>query len=96
MKDYKLILIWVDYFNSNISRSEGRRIPLNQSVKNPTLQELVEAEKRVGYDPTFQTAFFPKRPYTPSGYISIVKKKRKNDVLKEISKLLSTVRGERH
>jgi len=94
LKDYNFIVLWLDYFNSNLKRSEGRRSPLNISIKNPTLDELVKAAKIAGYQPQAYLASYPKRGLTTSGYISIEKKKSKSISLKEISKALTIIRGE--
>ena len=90
-------MLWVDYFNSTFSREAGRRIPLNKSVKDPTLEELTEAVKRLGYKPESVVAKFPSRMMIPSGYVSIEKRnnEKKPKVLSEVAKILSTVRGER-
>lgn len=94
MKDYHQVVLWLDYFNSNISRSEGRKTPLNQAVNSPTLQELVEAARRSGYDSEYHVAYHPKRNHIPSGYISIPKTKPKTYLSREISRALTVVRGE--
>jgi len=90
-------VLWIDYFNSTFSREAGRRIPLNKSVKDPTLEELTEAVKRLGYKPESVVAKFPSRMMIPSGYVSIEKRnnEKKPKVLSEVAKILSTVRGER-
>jgi signal recognition particle subunit SEC65 len=97
LKDYKRYVLWIDYFNSTFSREAGRRIPLNKSVKDPTLDELTEAVKRLGYKPESVVAKFPARMMIPSGYVSIEKRtnEKKPKVLSEVAKILSTVRGER-
>lgn len=97
MKDYKRFVLWIDYFNSTISRENGRRIPLNKSVKDPTLEELSEAARRLGYKPESVKASVPSRPSQPSGYVSIEKKtgSKKTHAIAEIAKTLSSVRGER-
>ncbi|MBI2938727.1 MAG: hypothetical protein HYY22_11045 [Thaumarchaeota archaeon] len=94
MKDYDRLVIWVDYFNSNIGRSEGRRVPLNMAVRNPTLQELEEAARRAEYEYESQEAAHPKRMRSKSGYVSIKRRKTKVETIKEIAALLSTIRGE--
>ncbi|MGQ9718991.1 MAG: signal recognition particle subunit SRP19/SEC65 family protein [Nitrososphaerales archaeon] len=96
MKDYHLLVLWLDYFNSNLKRSKGRMVPLNSSVKNPTLDELVKAARLSGYNPTSFVASYPKRSSTPSGYITIERKKPKSLVLKEVSRALTTVRSEHY
>ena len=97
MKDYKRLVLWLDYFNSSFSRREGRRVALDHSVKDPKLEELAEAAKRLGYSPEPEQARFPTRMSIPSGYVSIEKKKevRKEKVIEDVSKVLSSVRGEK-
>ncbi|MGQ9780779.1 MAG: signal recognition particle subunit SRP19/SEC65 family protein [Nitrososphaeria archaeon] len=93
MKDYDRIVLWLDYFNSRLSRDQGRRVPLNIAVSSPTLDELVESVKRLGFEAEVVKARHPKRSYVESGYVSIRKVKGKNVVLKEVSKTLGFVRG---
>jgi signal recognition particle subunit SRP19 len=97
LKDYKRYVLWIDYFNSTFSREAGRRIPLNKSVKDPTLDELTEAARRLGYKPESAVAKFPARMMIPSGYVSVEKRsnEKKPKVLSEVAKVLATVRGER-
>ena len=70
---------------------------MDRSVKDPKLDELAEAVKRLGYNPETAQANFPQRMMQPSGYLSIEKRAnlKKGDVIDEVSKSLSTVRGER-
>jgi len=94
LKEYGKIILWLDYFNSNFSRREGRRLPLSQCVKNPKLEELVKAAERLGYKVEAFKAKHPKRNYLDSGYIMIEKKKRKGEILRDIAIMLTKVRGE--
>jgi len=93
LKDYERIILWLDYFNSKLSRKCGRRVPLNLAVSSPTLEELVEAAGRLGYEAEAFKARHPKRSRLESGYISIPKRKSKTAVIKEFSKALAAVRG---
>lgn len=97
MKDYKRHILWLDYFNSSLSREQGRRIPLDRSVKDPKLDELVEATRRLGYKPEPEEGKHPKRMWVASGYVSIEKKVqvKKGSVIFEVAKMLSNVRGEK-
>ena len=97
MKDYKRLVLWIDYFNSSLSRREGRRVPLNRSVKDPKIDELVDASKRLGFAPEAQEARHPFRMMTKSGYVSVEKKGnlKKVQLIDQLSKTLSDVRGER-
>jgi signal recognition particle subunit SRP19 len=95
LKEYKRHVLWLDYFNSSITREEGRRIPLDRSVKDPKLGELVEAAKILGYNPESEAAKHPKRMSLQSGIVSVEKKEgiKKSAVLLEVAKSLSNVRG---
>jgi signal recognition particle subunit SRP19 len=97
MKDYKRLVLWLDYFNSALSRREGRRIPRDRCVKDPRLDELAEAARRLGLSPEPAEARRPIRMMTKSGYVSVEKTKesKKDDLLDVVAKNLSAVRGER-
>jgi len=97
LKDYKRFVLWVDYFNSTYSREQGRRTPLNRSVKDPTLEELTETARRLGYKPVPESGKFPSRMMLPSGFISVEKRtgEKKSKVITDFSKMISTVRGEK-
>ena len=95
MKEYSKMILWLDYFNSSNSRSKGRRIPLTMAVRDPSLDELIDAAKRVGYTPESQTAINPKRYSSVSGYICLERAKPKSLALKRIATVLKTVRSDR-
>jgi len=96
LKDYERIILWLDYFNSKFTREEGRRVPLNLAVSSPTLDELIESVRKLGFDLEPVKARYPKRSFIESGYVSINKVKGKNIVIKEVSKTLGAVRGMKH
>ncbi len=90
-------MLWIDYFNSTHSREQGRRTPVSKSVKDPTLEELAEAAKRLGYNPVQVVAKFPSRMTIPSGFVSVEKKtgEKKSKVISDFAKMMSIVRGEK-
>ena len=93
MKEYDRYVFWVDYFDSELKRSEGRRVPLSSATKAPQLAELGEACRRLNLQPQPQAARYPSRPARESGYVSVIKSAKKHDLLLKISRELSTVRG---
>lgn len=95
MKDYQRQIIWLDYFDSSLKRSQGRRVPLSLASRSPTLTELMEACKRLGLDAIQAEAKYPRSFWKNSGYVSVRKKGPKQKILLEIAKNLSKVRGER-
>lgn len=93
MKEYERYVIWLDYFNSELKRSEGRRVPLNSATRAPTLEELGEACRRLNIQPTPKAARFPSTPSRESGYVSVAKTKPKHALVMKVAKELSVVRG---
>jgi signal recognition particle subunit SEC65 len=63
------------------------------AVKNPSLEELVEAVKRLGFEGEPFKAKHPKRPRSVSGYVSIVKRMKKQELLRMVAKALMEVHG---
>jgi signal recognition particle subunit SEC65 len=93
MKDYDRYVFWLNYFDSESKRSEGRRVPLSSATKAPSLQELGEACRRLNLQPQPQAARYPSIPSRESGYVSVIKANPKHTLLLKIAKELSTVRG---
>jgi len=93
MKDYDRQVFWLDYFDSELKRSEGRRVPLSTATRAPVLTELGEACRRLNLQPQPQGARYPARPIRESGYVSVTKSGPKRALLIRIARELSVVRG---
>jgi signal recognition particle subunit SRP19 len=93
LKEYERVVVWLDYLDSEKKRSDGRRVPLNSCVRAPTLEELVQACKRLNLDPQPQKAFHPRASRRQSGYVSIKKQGSKQQVIAAIARELSRIRG---
>ena len=78
LKDYDHQILWLDYFNKNLKRRQGRRVNHDQGVFDPTIQELAEAARAAGLQLSDEAinsdARFPRRSFTRSGYVMVVKK----------------------
>ena len=44
----KPIVLYPEYFDFNLKRSEGRKVPINISVKKPNVDELYSITKIIG------------------------------------------------
>jgi signal recognition particle subunit SRP19 len=77
LKDYDHIVLWLDYFNKNLKRRQGRRVNRDHGIFDPTIQELADAARAAGFqlsDEAINTdARFPRRSFTRSGYIMVAK-----------------------
>lgn len=94
MKDYDHVILWLDYFNKNLKRRQGRKVKRDRSVFDPTISELSEAAKAAGFDfsdtDVNDGARFPRRAFTKSGYVMIAKKEgiKKNQVIDVVAEKL--------
>ena len=96
MKDYDHIVLWLDYFNKNLKRRQGRRVNRDQAIFDPTVHELAEAAKEAGFQLSDQEinsdARFPRRSFTKSAYVMVSKKEdvKKSKIIDAVAdKLLS-------
>ena len=97
MKDYDHVVVWLDYFNKNLPRSRGRRMPRGRCVFDPTFKELVEGAAEAGLEVAEQSegARFPKRPYVRSGYIVLPKAGPKHAHVSRIADAMAARRARR-
>ncbi len=91
MKDYDHVILWLDYFNKNLSKRKGRRIKRESAIYDPTITEIIDAAKLAGYDDINDEkinnqARFPRRSFVKSSYIMISRKQteKKSAIIKTI------------
>ena len=91
MKDYDHVVLWLDYFNKNLKRRQGRKVNRDRAVFDPTVQELSEAAKVAGFQFSEQEvnngARYPRRSFVKSGYVMVAKKEgvKKSKVIEEVA-----------
>jgi signal recognition particle subunit SRP19 len=100
MKDYDHHIIWLDYFNKNLSRKKGRKVGKNICVYDPTMQELIGASKTLEFDFSEENinnqARYPRRSFVKSGYLMIPKREKKSTVVNQIAKKMIETRQKKH
>jgi signal recognition particle subunit SRP19 len=94
LKDYDHVILWLDYFNKNLKRRQGRKVNRDRAIFDPTVQELLEAAKTAGFevaaDEVNETARFPRRSFVKSGYVMLAKKDgmKKSKVIASVAEKL--------
>jgi signal recognition particle subunit SRP19 len=94
LKDYEHVVLWLDYFNKNLKRRQGRKVKRDQAVFDPTVQELVEATRAAGFELSDQEinsdARFPRRSFVRSGYVMVTKKEgiKKSQIIDAVANKL--------
>ena len=86
--------LWTRYFESKLSRSEGRRVPKEASIPNPSLDALVWAARDIGLSKMKRDleASHPSRPHSKEGRlilstqeaISVTRAESKEGVMQSI------------
>ena len=95
MKDYEHVVIWLDYFNKNLTMRAGRRLPKEKCIFDPSLKELQDAATDAGLQikESNDKARFPRRAFVRSGYIVVPKSIPKGEILVNISEKLVSKRA---
>ncbi len=81
-----MIIIYPQYFDKNLTLSEGRKIPKHLAIKEPSLNDIIKALKKLKLQYTSEkNKSYPKRWYEKSGRVLVENKKNKRETLKEIA-----------
>ena len=97
-KDYRgeRIVIYPAYLDKRLSRRLGRRVPLDIAVLSPRLEDIVRAARELGLDPIVdENSRYPRVWYRYRGRVIVLKKSRKQDILRDISKKINEYRRKR-
>ncbi|MEM4369275.1 MAG: signal recognition particle subunit SRP19/SEC65 family protein [Desulfurococcaceae archaeon] len=96
-RDYegKRIIFYPAYLDYNLSRKNGRRVPLSLAVPNPTLEEIVRAARVLGLDAEVeQNSLYPRHGRSGAkGRVIVSKRGSKLKTIYEIARALKEIRG---
>ncbi|HWR24973.1 MAG TPA: signal recognition particle protein Srp19 [Methanosarcina sp.] len=94
MKDKGKLVIWPVYLDQTKSRSSGRIISRKNAIKEPQLNEIKEAAKKLGMNPEVEPEkAYPKSWWEVSGRVLIDDKGPKSVVAKQIALSIKKMRG---
>jgi len=89
-----MFIIWPEYFDSTLSRSNGRRMPASLSVHGANAEELYSIAKKLGLSPVLENdKTFPSRWTEGKGRIKVPKKYDKTRTLRMIAEALVRKHG---
>ena len=88
-----MITIWPQYLNKNLSLKEGRKISKEDCVKDPSMNEIEKALKRLGlsYNIDKERAY-PGKWYEKSGRALVEWEGTKLELIKEVSLKIKEIR----
>lgn len=65
-------VLWPAYFDAELSRSEGRRVPQDLAVEEPLVEDIAEAVGQVGYDATVERdVAYPREHFRERGRVVV-------------------------
>ena len=87
LKKYKnkYVILWPQYFDSSLSRKEGRRVPRELAVAKPTQRELFEAAKALGLEAKELEGSYPRVWWYKEGPVLVEKRWSKRQTLFKIA-----------
>ena len=88
----KPLVIYPEYFDFNLKRSEGRKVPVNISVKRPNIDELYSITKDIGTEVKKSSKSHPSNWSSESGSINLFYEGKKMHLLHKIGKELKNLR----
>lgn len=86
-------VIWPAYLDADCSRSEGRRVPLDIAIKEPTIEEIAAAVEQIGYDAEIDPDAGYPREYETRGRVIVENvEDSKTDLIQAIAAYLHAIR----
>ena len=87
-------VIWPAYFDADLTRSQGRRVPEDLAVSQPSVEEIAKAVQQVGYDAVVERdVAYPREHYTERGRVLVKDAEdSKNDIVQAVAAYVTTMR----
>ena len=88
-------VIWPAYLDAERTRSEGRRISLALAVGNPSVDEIAEAVRQVGYDAVIERdKAYSRAPWRSDGRVLVknADDAGKSDLLQAVAAYVTALR----
>jgi len=88
-------VIWPAYLDAARSRKDGRRVPLKLAVETPTVDEIAEAVRQVGYDAIIERdKAYPRDGWKETGRVLVqnADDASKSDLLQAVGAYVAALR----
>jgi len=87
-------VIWPAYFDADLTRSKGRRVPEELAVPSPEVEEIAQAVQQVGYDAVVERdVAYPRQHWEDSGRVLVKDADdSKNDLVQAVAAYVGALR----
>jgi signal recognition particle subunit SRP19 len=88
-------VLWPAQFDAALTRSEGRRVPMDLAVEEPTVDEIAKAVQQVGYDAVIERDKQYPREWEPRGRVLVqnADDAGKSDMIGAVAAYLNALRA---
>ena len=92
MSSKKPVVIYPEYFDYRLKRSEGRKVPLSEAVKSPKVEELSSILSNLGCDFQLNKGCHPGNWFKTGGSLKVNSKFSKTQLLHKLGSSLKKLR----
>ena len=86
-------VIWPAYLDADLTRADGRRVPTDLAVSDPTVEEIAAAVQQIGYDAAIDRDVTYPREHEPRGRVRVKDvDDSKNDLIQAVAAYLAAIR----
>ena len=88
-------VIYPAYLDAGKTRSEGRRVPTDLAVEEPTVDEIATAVRQVGYEASVEREIaYSREPWTARGRVVVpdADDSSKNDLVQAVAAYVAALR----
>ena len=88
-------VIWPAYLDADRTRSEGRRVPQELAVDEPTVDEIAKAVQQIGYDAVVERdKSYSREPWAERGRVVVrgADDSSKNDLVQAVAAYVAAMR----
>lgn len=86
-------VLWPAYLDANNTRAEGRRVPQDLAIEEPTVEEIAAAVQQIGYDATVdRDATYPREHGSRGRVLVKDVEDSKNDLIQAVAAYLAAMR----
>lgn len=89
-------VLYPAYFDAELSRAEGRRVPDELAVPEPEVEEVAQAVQQVGYDAVIERdVSYSREPWRTRGRVLVrdADDSAKNDLVQAVGAYLGALRN---
>ena len=88
-------VLYPAYFDAELTRAEGRRVPEDLAVPEPEVGEVAQAVQQVGYEPVIEREIsYSREPWRTRGRVLVkdADDSAKNDLVQAVGAYLGALR----